>query len=240
MTRALLPDLVANFRDLGGLRVRSGHPVRPRRLLRSAALVRLPPRGVAALTELLGPAVYVDLRTDEEVDRDGAPDALVAAGWRWVRVPVRDKVSGDRSPEPLPRYRAAMPRYAAAADRVASALAGDPRPTVLGCSLGKDRTGMVTALLLARLGVAPADIGADFELSNASLAAQRHLLPARWRDPAVEIGVVSSGPCLAALAEVAEAPAHDVERLLADLVATDRVVRSAAVQPGDETEEASR
>lgn len=224
MSRALLPHLVANFRDLGGLRTAAGHAVRSRRLLRSAALTHLAPAGVATLTELLGPGVYADLRTDGEVDRDGAPDALVAAGWRWLRIPVRDKPSG-RDLEPLTRYRAAMPRYLAAADEVAAAVVGDHRPIVLGCSLGKDRTGLVAALLLAGLGVAAADIGADFELSNPSLAAQRHLLPTRWRDPGARIEVVSADACLAALAGLGTAAVRGAERLRAELVITDGAVR---------------
>jgi protein-tyrosine phosphatase len=235
VNRALLPALVANFRDLGGLRTTAGHTVRPRRLLRSASLAHLSPGGVAALTALLGPAVYADLRTDEEVDRDGAPDALVAAGWHWLRIPVRDKPPGrpDGDQDPPARYRAAMPRYLTAADEVATAATGAVagemadvrRPVVLGCSLGKDRTGLVAALLLARLGVAAADIGADFELSNPNLAAQRHLLPARWRDPAARIAVVSAGPCLAALAGLGPAAARGAGWLRAELVTTDGAVR---------------
>jgi protein-tyrosine phosphatase len=98
-------------------------------------------------------------------------------------------------------------------------LIGRSRPVVLCCSLGKDRTGMVAALLLARLGVPMADIGADFELSNDGLAAGRHLLPARWADPASEITPVSAGPCLAVLAELDDpVRVGDAARLRADLL----------------------
>ncbi|HEU5160820.1 MAG TPA: tyrosine-protein phosphatase [Streptosporangiaceae bacterium] len=211
-TRVLLPDLVANFRDLGGIRTEDGRAVRPGRLLRTAALGHLAPAGLDALTGLVGQAWYFDLRTDPEVERDGGAEALVVRGWTWHRIPVREIEFDDG--DPLSRYRANMARYSEVVDVLARGLIEHgSRPVVLGCSLGKDRTGMVVALLLHRLGVSLADIGADFESSNGCLAAQRRLLPARWREGARDFHQVRASLCRAALTAAPAAAPETVAAL---------------------------
>ncbi|MGW1059906.1 tyrosine-protein phosphatase [Micromonospora rubida] len=198
--RTLLADRVANLRDLGGLPVEDGRVVRRNRLLRSATLVHHRAEVLDELTALVGAGTYFDLRTDREVDRDGDARGLVARGWRWYRLPIQDiDPDSDVDESPSQRYRRAMPRYAAAAQTIGEQLAENP-VGVVACSLGKDRTGLVVAILLRRLGAAPADIGADFALSNALLARQRPLLPARWRDARRPIERVVADHCLAAVA----------------------------------------
>ncbi|MFC4856095.1 tyrosine-protein phosphatase [Actinophytocola glycyrrhizae] len=223
MPRPLLAASVANLRDLGGLPAGQGRVVRPGRLLRSSALVRTSDSALDELTGLLGPATYVDLRTDREVDRDGGVPRLVARGWRWHRLPLRD--------DDVPRT-AALPRYAGAAAGVAAAL-GDG-PVVVACSLGKDRTGMVVALLLYWLGVPTGLVADDFAASNAHLATGRHLLPDRWRHTtSAEINPVTAADCAAALALAPPRPAAVAAVTPALLAPSPRPVESGArVSPG--------
>jgi protein-tyrosine phosphatase len=47
----------------------------------------------------------------------------------------------------------------------------DARPALIHCAIGKDRTGVIVALLLALLGVPDETIVADYTLSNAHYAA---------------------------------------------------------------------
>ena len=54
----------------------------------------------------------------------------------------------------------------ASLDAIASAPAG----VLVHCSAGRDRTGMISALLLANAGVAPAVVGADFAESVRAMA----------------------------------------------------------------------
>ena len=221
MTRALLPGRVANLRDLGGLPV-GRRVVAPGVLWRSGSLVHLPPGTLDALTELAGPGRYLDLRTDEEVDRDGGAEPLVARGWRWCRMPLADRVAergGTGPTAPAERLRALLPRYAAAANAVAAkVLTREIRgPDVLACSLGKDRTGVVTALLLHRAGADRAGITADYALSTASLAAGRHLLPVRWRDPGRPLREVTADQCAALLRAHDDAGGARCARLRAHL-----------------------
>jgi protein-tyrosine phosphatase len=215
--RAVLPRLVANLRDLGGLRA-GDRTVRPRRLLRCGSLVHLPPATLDALTALLGPGRYLDLRTDEEIERDGGAEPLVARGWQWCRLPLRDRTR-EAADDQEDRLGTLVPRYVAAADAVAAVvLTGEnDGPDLVGCSLGKDRTGAVTALLLWRAGVDLAEIVADHVLSTAALAAGRHLLPARWRDPADALRPVTARGCAALLRHYERAGGGRCARLRAHL-----------------------
>jgi protein tyrosine/serine phosphatase len=69
------------------------------------------------------------------------------------------------------------PRFAAAVAAIADAPAGG---VLVHCHAGKDRTGLVVALLLAVAGVGPEEIAADYALSGANLASSL----AAWIDDA--------------------------------------------------------
>lgn len=200
-TRQLLRHQVPNLRDTGGLRTRDGRLLSHRRLLRSAELGWLPPAGAHALTDYTGPgATYLDLRTEGEVAAGGEPTALVAEGWRWQRHPLRDRTPEDEETAPeaqLRRYLEHLPRYRLAARAVLRALSSGP--VLVGCRLGKDRTGLVVALVQHWLGVQRGDIIHDFELSNRCLAEARRLLPPPWREDGRPPATVAGWVCEAVL-----------------------------------------
>jgi hypothetical protein len=189
-------------------------------LLRSATLSAISPACAAALTACSGPGTYVDLRTEPEIERDGEPAALWSTGWTWHRAPVRDKTpgdAGDTATDSLRRYQAALPRYLEVAREVAALLATGP--VLVACSLGKDRTGLVVALVLTALSVERAWILRDFSASNDQFPAARRLLPPRWRDDRVPIGRVDAGVCAAVLRSLGTGsglpvPAEDIVRQL--------------------------
>ncbi len=73
--------------------------------------------------------------------------------------------------------------------RTLNAVAHAEPGVLVHCSGGRDRTGMITALLLANAGVAPDAVAADWALSVRTM--HRHGLPAhdrqsRWDEPQVE------------------------------------------------------
>jgi hypothetical protein len=229
--RQRLPDLIANLRDLGGIGLGDDDVVRPGRLLRSAALVQLPEKSLDALIRTFGPGTYFDLRTDREIDRDGGAEPLLSRGWQWRRLPVQDAIDDEAAV--TERHRAALPRYVTVAREIARAMPST-RVAVIGCSLGKDRTGLVVALLLHWLGAAKADIVADFMMSNTFLAAQRHLLPSRWRAGGSEFAFAVAEPCLAALAWAEDvAPLGRMRAECAELRRALAVARTA-LGPGDD------
>ncbi|WP_410575599.1 tyrosine-protein phosphatase [Amycolatopsis sp. cmx-4-61] len=229
--RRLLPALLPNLRDAGGLATPTGRIVRTGRLLRSSALVALDGSTAAAVTGLFGAGTYVDLRVDAELERDGEPDALVAHGWRWHRIPLQDRLPGE-SDEPadvLRRYRRALVRYLDIAGEVAGLPGG--APVIVGCTLGKDRTGLVTAILLHRLGVHRTAILEDFAYTDVCLRRSRHLLPPAWRDPVRKITPVSPPVLDAVLDEIPDSTPLPAEKVFSpDTVRPSGADRAAAAR----------
>jgi protein-tyrosine phosphatase len=151
---------VFNLRDIGGYPARGGGSVRWRTLFRSDALHRLDPAGIATVTGL-GLETVIDLRTQPEVDLAPSP-----AGRRVTHIPV---LPGGL--QGLPLELGALYRYFVEerGEQIAAAIAelcrDDAMPALVHCSAGKDRTGVVVALVLAALGVPDDVIAADYALS---------------------------------------------------------------------------
>lgn len=169
--RRLTWDGCFNARDLGDMRTSDGRVTRWGAVVRSDSLNRLTSAGWSAL-KAHGIRTIVDLRNDEELVPDAAPRP---AGLTTVHVPLDDiadtefwKYLWDNGLDGSPLYYAPFlerkpERCAAAVMAVARARPGG---VVVHCGIGRDRTGLVTMLLLALAGVAPDEIAADYELSN--------------------------------------------------------------------------
>jgi protein-tyrosine phosphatase len=168
-------DGVANFRDIGGYPSQLGGVVRTGRVYRADRLDRMSEDDRARF-EQLGIRTIFDLRRVEEVAR--APDpypsinvciisTIEAAGHPPF---TRDgKLVDERPGEIILRdlYRGILLHAGADIGRILTDLA-DPElvPAVFHCTAGKDRTGIVAALLLEWLGVPRALILDDYELTN--------------------------------------------------------------------------
>ena len=155
---------VLNLRDLGNYPVAGGGSVRWRALLRSDALHQLEQGGLAVLAGL-DLRTVLDLRTEPETV--AAPSMLDGLAARVTRVSI---LRGDL--QALPLDLEAIYRYMVGecADAIAEAIralcAADALPALVHCSAGKDRTGIVSALVLAVLGVPDEVIAADYALSS--------------------------------------------------------------------------
>ena len=154
-----------NVRDLGGLPAADGTVTRRGALVRADSLDRLTDEGWRALEEH-GVGTIIDLRND--IERDAEP---YICGVPVVHVPVEDDTDDEFirqwRPFSTPHYYAAAlarwpERSAAAVRAVARAGAGG---VVIHCGMGRDRTGLVSMLLLSLVGVAPEDIAEDHGLS---------------------------------------------------------------------------
>ena len=161
---------LANLRDVGGYPTAGGDgAVVPwRTLLRSDALHQLEPAGLQQLAGLRLRTI-VDLRTDLEAEI--APSPLDGLTVRHTRVSI---LGSDL--ESLPQtglddlYAFVIDeRGAAIADAIRPLCAGQAFPALVHCSAGKDRTGIVIALVLAVLGVPDDIIAADYALSGGYL-----------------------------------------------------------------------
>jgi protein-tyrosine phosphatase len=178
-TRALAFEGCVNFRDLGGYRTVDGREVGWRRLFRADGLHRLSQADRRQLIEL-GVATVIDLRTVDEAEQRGRfPVAEVPV--RYVDLPLTDVLP---TTEEMPSWAEASyvaSRYALMVSEGAPALSGafaalasgGSLPAVFHCSAGKDRTGVLSALILAFLGVPDETIVADYALSAAAMV---HLL----------------------------------------------------------------
>jgi protein-tyrosine phosphatase len=164
-------DGCCNVRDLGGLPVAGGQVVRRGALVRADAVERLSAAGWEALWAH-GVRTVIDLRNDGERRPDVAPRPT---GLVTVELPldgIEDREFWDRwgaGPEfgtPL-YYRPHLDRFPQRSARVIAAIArARPGGVLVHCGIGRDRTGLITLVALALVGVAPADIAADYALSS--------------------------------------------------------------------------
>ncbi len=167
--RIAVPGLF-NFRDLGGYPTAAGE-IPWHRLYRSDALHQLNGRGVAALSQL-GLRTIIDLRT--HVEAEIAPSPVDQLDVRHTHVSI---LGGDL--QGLPLELDAVYAYVvhecggAIADAIRPLCAARAFPALVHCSAGKDRTGIVIAMILDVLGVPGEFIAADYALSASYLDPQR-------------------------------------------------------------------
>lgn len=173
-------DGYRNVRDLGGLPT----PLSPTGATLAGRVARGPRREL--LTDrgwrdarAWGLRSVVDLRCADEVGRrDGdpfiAPDALT--GITVVSAPTEDQDDPEfrevcfpilDSPEYWRHNWRILPHLVLGALR---AVADAPAGVLVHCSAGRDRTGMVSTLLLADAGVSPTSVAEDYAASVRAMA----------------------------------------------------------------------
>jgi protein-tyrosine phosphatase len=179
-----------NLRDVGGCPAAGGRTVARGRLLRSEALV-LPggrrPHSIWHATHAeafarLGLRTVIDLRADREVA--AAPSAWTeATGAEVVRLPIVEGVEGTDTNYMIRLMSGDLRRfdesdlarlYIATFDRRAAVfgaavrLLGDAErlPLLVHCSAGKDRTGLLVALVLSVLGTPRELVVCDYTLTG--------------------------------------------------------------------------
>ncbi|MGE3538034.1 MAG: tyrosine-protein phosphatase [Candidatus Tectimicrobiota bacterium] len=171
-SRHLMLEGTYNVRDIGGYRTREGRTTRWRTLLRADSLHRVSPAAQAMLLEQ-GIRTVLDLRRADEhqlapnvfADRPGVTYHQVSL--LWDTPPARGV-----QPRPLPDiYRMLLDERQAQMRQALEALSTPTGlPAVVHCSAGKDRTGLVIALVLGLLDVPPETIIEDYALSAQYLA----------------------------------------------------------------------
>jgi protein-tyrosine phosphatase len=163
-------DGCRNFRDLGGHRTGTGATVRWRKLFRSDSLAGASPTDRQSL-RALGLVTVLDLRSDAEVALGGRycdGDVTVHhLPFHDLLEPATDWARWNESQYVADEY---FNLYTSARESMMEALAilTDPAayPAVIHCSLGKDRTGVLVALLLRALGVPTRETVDEYALSR--------------------------------------------------------------------------
>jgi protein tyrosine/serine phosphatase len=178
--RELAIDGAYNVRDLGGLSTGAGRIVQRGQVYRSGDLGRLTAEGAAEL-RALGLATVIDLRTSAEVQRRGRfPFEDLGIVYRHRPLLDLSATEPEAQLADLPSdvldqlYRHLAEQGAGNLALVLTWLAEEPTlPAIVHCVAGKDRTGLVSAVVLGLLGVPDEDIAADYALSEAALTAFR-------------------------------------------------------------------
>lgn len=222
-----------NLRDLGGIPAGGGAVVAPGRLFRAEALVSPGTTDLCAVHDpadddayaALGVRTVIDLRSAGEVVRIASrwPDATgaVRVGQPMEGAEGDTDVVGDIRAGRRHRFTAAdladlytgMLATRAAEIGAALRVLADPArlPALVHCAAGKDRTGVVVALLLELLGVPREVVVAEYAFTGV-------LRPDRVRAYAPLFA--GSGVDLAAVAPLFDTPAESIETALARLDST--------------------
>jgi protein-tyrosine phosphatase len=173
MKRTIELDGCLNFRDLGGYPTRTGKTIRWAQVFRSDALHLLSDHDVTRLRLELCIGDVIDLRSTDELEMDGR-GRLAAEPIRFHHVPLFD--AGIQQRRDLPEPMNLADRYFLLAEyamdpiaRVITTLAVTATPAVYHCAAGKDRTGVISAVLLGLLDVDDEIIVADYALTQENL-----------------------------------------------------------------------
>jgi protein-tyrosine phosphatase len=163
-----------NFRDMGGYPTVDGRHVRWRRLFRADGLARLSYADHWTLSGL-GLATVIDLRSPREIAERGCFEATGDVS--YYHLPMTSTMPGDEElaawNDPAfvaARYLTMLLEGADAVSRSLQVLAELPSyPAVFHCSAGKDRTGILAAVVLGLLGVPDEIITGDYMLSREAM-----------------------------------------------------------------------
>lgn len=161
-------DGVNNLRDVGGMPAEGGR-IRAGVLLRSGQLARVTPAGAADLRARV--RHIVDLRDGEEV----AAEPTEIEGPATTHLPlflgsVRSFFETDTSLDDL--YLHLLEE---SGERLVQAIRiiAEGEPTLVHCTVGKDRTGVTVALALSAVGADREAVIADYALTESQLPPER-------------------------------------------------------------------
>ncbi|HKN56982.1 MAG TPA: tyrosine-protein phosphatase [Amycolatopsis sp.] len=168
-----------NTRDLGGLPVRGGGTTRHGAFLRSADLRFVTDAGWRA-ARAAGVRTIVDLRNEDEIRKAqfAAENSVTPEGFGMLEVPIDDiedlefwlYISNQRLGGTPLYYGPFLDRKPERCAAAITALARTgPGGVLYHCAAGRDRTGLISLLLLALAEVEPEAIAADYELSAEAL-----------------------------------------------------------------------
>jgi protein-tyrosine phosphatase len=185
-SRAMVWDGCVNVRDLGGLPTEDGGETRSGQVIRADNVGTLTDAGWRTVAAH-GIARIVDLRWPEEAAEDPPRDIPIEV----VQVSVLGEQLGpdsdylrelnahldvvdDVADHYAWSYTEFLERNRERFGRALAAIADADGPVVIHCMGGKDRTGLVAALVLRLAGVSLDEIGRDYALSGPNLAVFLH------------------------------------------------------------------
>ena len=167
---------VTNLRDIGGYKARNGKTIVWRRIFRSGEFAKISRQDFQRLTQEISITTVIDLRSKFEVERQGI-GLINEANIKYHNIAFitddDDPKANERRYKDLKNMgefyieQAQQKEYGKHIIEALEVIAEpENHPLVFHCAVGKDRTGMLAAILLNLLGVGEDDIIQDYTLSE--------------------------------------------------------------------------
>jgi protein-tyrosine phosphatase len=192
-----------NFRDLGGYVGLEGRSIKWRHLFRADGLSHLSHKDHEVIRHL-GVATIIDLRTDEELKRDRFDTEATPVTFHHAPLLKSTHRAEDFKDQPFllgDTYIGMLSDASHEIRRAVEVVADEANhPVIFHCAAGKDRTGVLAALLLGLVGVSDEVIIEDYSLTARAMGALRELLIERRPDLRDRL-VASDAPILSAAPE---------------------------------------
>ena len=167
-----------NVRDLGGYKTKDGKVTQIGKFVRSDSLHRIHESGIRSLLKK-NLTTVIDLRTKKELQEE--PNLLAELrGVNFLNFPLLENLSpiflgavtlSSASDDPLLAfYLSALHERKAAIKEIFLAMSeAAPGLILFNCTAGKDRTGIISALLLSLVNVSSADIIKNYTESELAI-----------------------------------------------------------------------
>ena len=170
-TRRLAWEGCVNARDLGGYPTADGRETRWGAVVRSDSPAALTEAGRAALADY-GVRAIVDLRLPTELA--DAPNPFAEPGDHGIAYTNVSFIDPAFAPDAVTTladdYLQMLDRYRRpVAEAITAVAQASPGAVLVHCAAGKDRTGLVAALLLGLVGVPAETIAADYAMTGEAL-----------------------------------------------------------------------
>lgn len=180
-----LLETTLNTRELGGYRTRQGNMTKVDTLLRSDEQKQLSSRDIAYLSERQITTI-IDMRTKKVTSHLPSPFANKTP-FAYHNIPIEE---GSGVPESMEAVPVSYMNIAGSANmrQVYRSIAQAPRGVLFHCSAGKDRTGVVSAILLLLADVGDRDIIENYMMTK-EYNAKRFAL-ARKNYPDLDINII--------------------------------------------------
>jgi protein-tyrosine phosphatase len=183
LDRLIALEGAVNFRDLGGYAASDGMRTRWRRLFRADGLGELTEADLTVLRSI-GIRTVIDLRSGSELERgrfDVEAHPVAFHHFPFI-AELPDAQEFDRRPGLLGTQYLEIVSDAGAQIKGTLGVLADPEalPAVFHCTAGKDRTGVLSAIVLSLLGVDEETVVADYALSGEAMLRLRAKLIVKY------------------------------------------------------------
>lgn len=180
-----LLETTLNTRDLGGYRTAAGTCTTFQRMLRSDAPRHINKRDVAYLSDRQITTI-IDMREKKVTAAKPSPFVSIP-GFFYHPIPIEEGGTIPESVQAVPKSYIDIAKSQNMYS-VFHGMAHAPNGVLFHCSAGKDRTGVVSAILLSLAGVSESDIVRDYMITKE--CNQKRFLLARQNFPDIDIQII--------------------------------------------------